>query len=131
MIIINFYNLCKKKIYFDLELKVEFLISHILSKMGYNYGKKFNKRNKKRQTTKYIIENPILELDKDIFDIFKISFFFEFNGNNLIKSLDKKIYEIGLQEGNKIIIKLNKDIIKDIYFKNQKFKFSLKATLDL
>ena len=120
MIIINYYNLCKKQIYLDLDLKVEYLISNILSKMGYNYGKKVNKRNKKSQTTKYIIENLIFELNKDIFNIFEICFFFEFNGNNLKESFDKKGYEIGLKEGKEIIIKLNNDNIKFNLFSKQK-----------
>ena len=113
MIIINYYNLCKKEIYLDLELKVEYLISNILTKMGYNYGIKVIKRNKKSQTTKYIIENPIFELSEDMLNIYKILFFFEFNDENLLKSFDKKGYEIGLKEGKEIIIKLNNNNIKD------------------
>jgi hypothetical protein len=67
-IIFNYYNLCKKKIYIDLNLKIDEIIWIILNKIGYNdinYIRREYKRINPSQTTKYIIENPIIYFEKD------------------------------------------------------------------
>ena len=105
-IIINYYDLYKKEIYFDSILEIKYLISHILSLMGYSSEiKNIYKRFRKNQTTKYIIENPLKKINFFTFD--EIFFYFEFNGDNLIHSINKKLNEIGLMNGKEMNIKLN------------------------
>ena len=112
-IIINYYDLYKKEIYFDSFLNIEHLISHILSLLGYyDMIKNIYKRFRKKQTTKYIIENPLKKIKFLIFD--ETFFYFEFNGDNLINSFNKKLNEIGLINGKEMNIKLINE-----YYKNK------------
>ena len=127
-IIINYYNICKKEIYFNLELNIENIIAEILSLMGYNYGIKKYERIKENQTTKYIIENPIMKLNNYYFDEYN-NFFFQFKNENLYSFLDKKGYDIGLEEGEEILFKLNNDYIME-NFKKSKRKYNISFTFD-
>ena len=111
-IIINYYDLYKKEIYFDSFLNIEHLISHILSLLGYyDMIKNIYKRFRKKQTTKYIIENPLKEIKFFVFD--ETFFYLEFNGDNLINSFNKKLNEIGLINGKEMNIKLINESYKN------------------
>ena len=121
-IIFNYYNLCKKKIYIDLNLKIDEIIWIILNKIGYNdinYIRREYKRINPSQTTKYIIENPIIYFEKDNLNEFDYDFIIEYNGKNLFDLLDKTGYEIGIKENRDINFKLNNKYIlnmsKDIW----------------
>ena len=127
-IIINYYNRCKIELYFDLELKIENIIAEILSLMGYDYGIKIFERIKKNQTTKYIIENPLMKLNKYYFDEYN-NFYFQFKDKNLYFFLDKSGYEIGLEEGKEILLKLNNDYIMG-NFKISKRKYNISFIFD-
>ena len=90
-IIFNFYDICSKEVYCDLNLNLEYIISVILSKL-YNKEKRYIKRTNKNQTTKYVIENPniIIENYNKFFDIECDPLYFEFGGINLF-SMEKKM----------------------------------------
>ena len=116
-LIINFYDICKKDIYFDFEQKIENLISLILSKIYNDIGNFVIMRSKKNQTTKSIIDNPIhiiyLKTYKTFLDEHRIPLYFEILDNNLF-SLDKKTgCDIGLKEGSQIQLKINNKLIKN------------------
>ena len=115
-LIINFYDICKREIYFDLDLKIRYLNAIIISKLGYDLKKiiKRIKRIKRNQTTKYLIENPVIEIDNNYFDIYEDSFYFEYEGKNLCSLEDKTACDIGLTEGNQIQLKINYNYIKRI-----------------
>ena len=100
----------------------------ILSLMGYDYGIKILERIKKNQTTKYIIENPLMKLNKYYFDEYN-NFYFQFKDKNLYFFLDKSGYEIGLEEGKEILLKLNNDYIMD-NFKISKRKYNISFIFD-
>ena len=123
LIIINFYDICKREIYFDLELKIKYLNSIIISKLGYD-SKKIIERTKKNQTTKYLIENPVIEIDDNNFDNYEDSFYLEYEGRNLFSLENKTGYDIGLKEGNEIQLKINYNYIKEISGPNISVKFN-------
>ena len=116
-IIINFYDICKKEIYFDLELEIKYLISFLFEKMTKEENKikikYITKRIKKNQTTKYLIDNPIPG-DKEFFflDEFENPLYFEFNGKDLFLLRKNTGENIGLKEGAQIELKINNNIIK-------------------
>ena len=112
-IIFNFYDICSKEVYCDLNLKLEYIISVILSKL-YNKEKRYIKRTNKNQTTKYVIENPniIIENYNKFSDIECDPLYFEFGGINLFSMEKKNGCDIGLKEGSQIQIKINNDIFK-------------------
>ena len=113
-LIINFYDICKREIYFDFDLKIRYLNAIIISKLGYDL-KKIIKRIKRNQTTKYLIENPLIEIiDNNNFDIYEDSFYFEYEGKNLCSLEYMTAYDIGLKEGNQIQLKINYNYIKRI-----------------
>ena len=120
-IIINFYDICKKEIYFDLELEIKYLISFLFEKMTKEENKKkikyITKRIKKNQTTKYLIDNPISG-DEEIFflDEFENPLYFEFNGKDLFLLRKKTGDNIGLKEGAQIELKINNNIIKSFKY---------------
>ena len=83
-----------------------------MHKIGYLCGPMIYERILKNQTTKYLIENPIMKIDKDIFEDFELLFHLEYNGKNLIEYFEKNLYEIGLKEGKEINIQLTNDLTK-------------------
>lgn len=85
--------------------------------MGYNSNKVIE-RTKENQSTKDLIENPIIKLS-DSFYINEADFYFEFKGKSLLSNKDMPGIAIRLQEGCKIDLKLNNNIIinqKKIHF---------------
>ena len=110
-LIINFYDICQKEIYFDCELKIENLISFILAKMKRN-EKLIIKRLKNNQTTKYLTENLIPEDFDSYFDIYEDPLYFEYNGTNLFSLKQQTGEEIGLNEGDQIELRINSNTIR-------------------
>ena len=127
-IIINFYDKYKKEFYLDLELKVEYLISYILTNIKYDKIEEITyKRIKNDQNTKYVVENPLFIFDKSNSNIDKYSFIMEYKGRNLFTSLDETGTKIGLKNEEEIYLKLNKYyIIKNYESKVIDFKVNFK-----
>ena len=127
-IFINYYDLGRKEIFVNKDLIVEYLISDILYEMKLYFGKTIYKRYSKNQTTKFIIENPIRSITKNIFEAYDFSFQLEYNGKNLIESFEKKLSEIGLIEGKVINVLLTKDLINE---PSEKINISFEASAGL
>ena len=111
-IVINYYDLEKIELYVNLDLNVEELISiifcSIFSQNSIKYWSLFTiyKRTNSNQTTKWIIDNPI-RYYKDT-DLFSYPFFLEYKNKNLNDLSNKTGKEIGLKNGEEILLKLNK-----------------------
>ena len=110
-LIINFYDVCQKEIYFDLELNVESLISFLISQILNNVFR-IIKRLKKNQNVKYLIENPIPIDYQTYFNEREYPLFFEYEGKNLFDLEQKTGLEIGLKEGSQIQLKIDTNLIK-------------------
>jgi hypothetical protein len=118
-IIVNYYNIIKKEIYFNLEHKIEELIFNIyfsffgpLSKEI--YAKPFY-RKICNETTKHILLNQ----EKKIIiynDLFSFSDFLylEYKEENLSKFSNKTGLEIELKDGDEINLKIENELYKEI-----------------
>lgn len=124
-LILNYYNLIKVNIYLDLNSKIKVLIPYIFWQIFYPSKKKFiNKRTEKTQTTEYIINNPISQPNLEFSINYQNFLFLEFNGKNLSSFLEKTGIEIGLKEGDEILLKLNKNFYDELN-KSLKYCFYL------
>ena len=112
-IFINYYDLGRKIIFVNKELKVKYLISDILYKMKLFFGEMRYKRYSKNQTTKFVIDNPIRSITKNILEEYDLPFKLEYNGKNLIEYFEKKLSEIGLKEGKVINVLFTKDLTNE------------------
>ena len=108
-ILINYYNLEKIELYLDLDLNIEKLISIIFGSIFfYSHTIKIYKRTKNDQTTEWITMNPFEYYN--ISDIFSPkTFFLEYKNKNLFDLSNKTGKEIGLKDGEEILLKLNKN----------------------
>ena len=114
-LILNYYNLIKVNIYLNLNSKIKELIPYIFWQIFYPSKKIFlNKRTEKTQTTEYIINNPISEPNLEFSINYQNFLFLEFNGKNLSSFLEKTGIEIGLKEGDEILLKLNKNFYDEL-----------------
>lgn len=124
-LILNYYNLIKVNIYLNLNSKIKELIPYIFWQIFYPSKKIFlNKRTEKTQTTEYIINNPISEPNLEFSINYQNFLFLEFNGKNLSSFLEKTGIEIGLKEGDEILLKLNKNFYDELN-KSLKYCFFL------
>ena len=114
-LILNYYDLIKVNIYLDLNLKIKDLIPYIFWQIFYHSNlKKLNKRTKKSQTTEYVIKNPISEPVFEYIINYQNFLFLEYNKKSLSSFSDKTGYEIGLKEGDEILLKLKQDFYKEL-----------------
>jgi hypothetical protein len=67
------------------------------------------KRSQKEQTTNYIVDNPVITLKEPSFKLSKKTIFLEYKNKNFCSLLNKTGYEIGLKDGEEILLKLNED----------------------
>ena len=112
-IYINYYNLEKIELYLDLGLQVKYLISIIFGFIFTNsYKRKYFIRMKNNQTTQEIIENPNIFYDSKI--PYKNIMYLEFNNIDLYNCLEKTGIEIGLKEGDEILLKLKNEYYNEL-----------------
>ena len=112
-IYINYYNLEKVELYLDLELQVKYLISIIYGLIFANSNqRKYSIRMKNNQTTQQIIENPPFFYDSNL--PYKNIMYLEFNNIDLYKCLEKTGIEIGLKEGDEILLKLKEEYYNEL-----------------
>ena len=112
-IYINYYNLEKIELYLDLGLQVKYLISIIFGLIFKNSNKrKYFIRMKNNQTTQEIIENPNIFYDSKI--PYKNIMYLEFNNIDLYNCLEKTGNEIGLKEGDEILLKLKNEYYNEL-----------------
>jgi hypothetical protein len=112
-IYINYYNLEKIELYLDLGLQLKYLISIIFGLIFANSNlRKYCIRMESSQTTKEIIENPLLFYGSDL--PYKNIMYLEFNNIDLLKCLEKTGIEIGLKEGDEIFLKLKKEYYNEL-----------------
>ena len=127
-IYINYYNLEKIKLYLDLRLNIKDLISTIFGLILQGCSeKKIFKRIVKNQTTENIIETPNLCYESD--SPYINTLYLEYNKIDLENLSDKTGIEIGLKEGDEILLKLKKeyyDELKELNLDNTKIVFKYK-----
>ena len=128
IIYINYYNLEKIKLYLDLRLNIKDLISTIFGLILQGCSeKKIFKRIVKNQTTENIIETPNLCYESD--SPYINTLYLEYNKIDLENLSDKTGIEIGLNEGDEILLKLKKeyyDELKELNLDNTKIVFKYK-----
>ncbi len=111
-IIINYYNLEKIELYLDLDLEIENLISIIFGYIFYDYNSLIDfivyKRTQTEQTTEHIVNFP-KRYKKDNGTLSKRIIFLEYKNKNLNCLHKKTGYEIGLKDGEEILLKLNEN----------------------
>ena len=115
-IIINFYNELKKEIYLDLNDKMRDLYEYILDSIGlWNNVEYYNiyKRQNENQTTKNVIENPIIK--KYLLGAPNILLVLKYK-NKEIKYQDEDLkfsgIQFGLKDGDEIFIELSQPYIE-------------------
>ena len=107
-IFINYYNLEKIELYLDLSLQVKYLVSIIFGLiLSKSDVKNYYIRMEKNQTTKQIIQNPINFYGSD--SLYKNTIYLEFNNIDLNQISERTGFEIGLKEGDELLLKLKKD----------------------
>lgn len=108
-ILINYYNLEKIYLYLDLDLNVKELISIIFGSIFFSCDiLNIYKRTKSNQTTEWITANPI-KYYQDCLGIFSNIFFLEYKNINLLEYSNKTGKEIGLTNGEEILLKIKKN----------------------
>ena len=111
-IFINYYNLEKIELYLDLSLQVKYLVSIIFGLILLeSYKRNYYIRMEKNQTTKQIIQNPIHSYESD--SLYKNTIYLEFN-IDLNQLSEKTGFEIGLKEGDELLLKLKKDYYNEL-----------------
>ena len=112
---INFYD-SKIQINIDLRFYICKLIEHIYNEI---FGKISEEiiweRSNENQTTQYIIQNPNIIYLKKIknSENYLTYLCLEYNGINLLELKDKKCIDIGLTNGQEILLKFDKEKLKE------------------
>ena len=106
IIIVNYYNIEKRTVLIDKNKSLDTIQANL-------FGAFFDliktvKRNKKQETTKYIIENPTFEIPRKISD----HFFLEYE-NKIFEKI-KKGDEIGLKNNSEVLLKLQEKFYNSI-----------------
>ena len=112
-IYINYNNLEKIELYLDLSLQVKYLVSIIFGLiLSKSDVKNYYIRMEKNQTTKQIIQNPINFYGSD--SLYKNTIYLEFNNIDLNQISERTGFEIGLKEGDELLLKLKKKCYNEL-----------------
>ena len=113
---INYYNIVKAEVYINISLKIYEIIPQIFGQIFYPYlTKKIYKRTNQKQTTEFVILNPIkvINHEKTPF-IYQNFLYFEFKGKNLSKYNGMTGKELGLKQNDELSLKLYPEFDNEI-----------------